>query len=195
VKGRRPGSGTGPWSSRSFHLRATGAALFLASGSLLFACDGESSGAGADVGATAADVSDLCEATCGRQQRCNGDPAPTCVPDCADDFANAAQHTRADMLRALGACHDRLECGSSDDGCVLRAMEDVGIVPEEAVEAADFKACKAKQNECQGTAFSFSGDECATLIFMTSSSRPKAAACYQKSCEETRDCIAPYELR
>ena len=67
------------------------------------------------------------------------------------------------------------------------------------------------EKQCEGTNFGFSAEECSTLFFMTSSSRAKPAACYEKAdpcetlkpkpadcdpkvCKEARECIAPYEL-
>jgi hypothetical protein len=180
-------------SSRSSRLRAAAAALLLASGSLLFACDGGLSRPSASVGATAEDVSLYCEAMCGLRQRCNAEVVATCISGCEEGYAKVAPHVRADLLRGVASCFANLECDVLDDECVKRAEEDLGIVPEKAVEAPDFKACQAKQQECEGTEFDFSDDRCVTLIFLTSISRPKAAACYQKPCAEVDACIAPYD--
>jgi hypothetical protein len=195
-------------SSRSSRLRAAAAALFLTSGSLLFACE-DLEPPGASRTATAQDVNDLCEAMCGRHERCASEPASTCTPACEDRYAKAADHLRSDLLRALGSCFAHLGCEVSDtdddDECTKRAQENIGIDHDQALKAPDYQACLAMQKECADTKFDFSDDRCKTLFFMTSSTRTKAAACYKKAlcgdagscekhCDEVGPCIAPFEL-
>jgi hypothetical protein len=197
-------------SSGPSRLRAAAAALFLTAGSLLFACT-PLEPPGASEAATAQDVSNLCEAMCGRHERCAGEPASTCTPACEERYGKAAPRLRADLLQALGSCLPELECDAGEDGCNERAQGNVGIDPVQAEKAPDFVACQARQKQCEGTNFGFSAEECSTLFFMTSSSRAKPAACYEKAdpcetlkpkpadcdpkvCKEARECIAPYEL-
>lgn len=176
--------------------------VFLSTAIIAGACANERSSFGPEDPATGAQVDDFCRSQCERVQTCTPelDPgadagAPSsvtgCVSECRGSFGPLAANLQARFVQALADCFEALDCDETDDACGERALEAIGVDPEEVNESPQVRRCFDRQDDCQDTEGAFSDDLCGTIPVLIDSKRAEMNRCLRSECEDIPTCLGP----
>lgn len=158
------------------------------------ACDHGSKRSTADGGNGGGDgstvtMADLCQAICGRQQRCataSSPVDPACVQNCMAD-GPAPGICRNDSLATMRDCFQTLACGTSDDECTVRA---VAQADPNWQQNAEIQSCLAMHAACDASGVGgFVSDTCVLLPILTDAAHLAFSACFQKACALVQACL------
>ena len=132
----------------------------------------------------------VCEAQCDRNERCQSNPGESrevCLAGCVDD-APAASIFRPGVLSTWAACLSKLECGVSDDQCLLEVV--VAQDPNWETNP-QHQACLDREQACDGTASadSFSDDMCVAYFLCTPAITAQVDACLSGACDTIGACL------
>jgi len=129
-----------------------------------------------------------CVAQCEQRERCGSLDEETPVEECADECVldwGQPEVYRSDVMAALTACYEEVECSESSDSCLREGALVVSSDPDSDPRMVE---CGAKSTTCEATASPFHDDLCLIGYFLESAAAASFDACLDEPCESAADC-------